>query len=114
MDRPYHPHYLPFNWRGYSAFGSGCIGDWVCHVLDPIFWALDLDMPTEITAETKGYDPKIHKEFYPAGSRITYEFAGKGDNGPIKIIWHDGEFSDPGSQKSYRRTIGKWLASGPS
>ena len=84
LERSYHPNYLPFNWRGYSAFGSGCIGDWVCHVLDPIFWALDLDMPKAITAETKGYDPKLHGEFYPAGSRITYEFGAKGDNGPLK------------------------------
>jgi predicted dehydrogenase len=99
LDRPYHPNYLPFSWRGYSAFGSGCIGDWVCHVLDPIFWALDLDMPTAITAETTGYDPKVHKEFYPAGSRITFEFAAKGDNGPIKIIWHDGEFSIPAPEE---------------
>lgn len=99
LDRPYHPNYLPFNWRGYSAFGSGCIGDWVCHVLDPIFWALDLDMPAAITAETKGYDPKVHREFYPAGSRITFEFAAKGDQGPVKIIWHDGEFSIPAPEE---------------
>lgn len=99
LDRPYHPNYLPFKWRGYSAFGSGCIGDWVCHVLDPIFWALDLDMPTAITAETEGYDPKVHKQFYPAGSRITFEFAGKGDNGPIRIIWHDGQFSIPAPEE---------------
>lgn len=94
-DRPYHPNYLPFNWRGYSAFGSGCIGDWVCHVLDPIFWALDLELPTAITAETKGYDPKIHSEFYPAGVKITFEFAATDKNGPIKVVWHDGENSIP-------------------
>ncbi len=94
-DRPYHPHYLPFNWRGYSAYGSGCIGDWVCHVLDPTFWALDLAMPTAITAEVQGYDPMIHAEFYPAGTRITFEFAATEKNGPIKIIWHDGEESIP-------------------
>ena len=94
-DRPYHPNYLPFNWRGYSAFGSGCIGDWVCHVLDPVFWALDLGMPTAVTAETKGYDPRRDAEFYPKGVRITYEFAASKNNGPIKIIWHDGEFGIP-------------------
>ena len=88
-DRPYHSAYLPFNWRGFSAFGSGCIGDWVCHVLDPSFWALDLGLPTAITAETKGYDPKQHAEFYPQGARITFEFPAKGDRGPVKIIWHD-------------------------
>lgn len=95
LDRPYHPNYLPFNWRGYSAFGGGCIGDWVCHVLDPTFWALDLKMPTAVTAEVKGYDPMIHSEFYPAGVRLTYEFAATEKNGPIKIIWHDGDFSIP-------------------
>ncbi|NCF88849.1 MAG: Gfo/Idh/MocA family oxidoreductase [Verrucomicrobiaceae bacterium] len=95
QDRPYHPNYLPFNWRGYSAFGSGCIGDWVCHVLDPTFWALGLAMPTAITAETKGYDPKIHSEFYPAGVKITFEFAATEKNGPMKIIWHDGKHGIP-------------------
>lgn len=94
-SRPYHPAYVPFSWRGHTAFGTGCIGDWVCHVLDPSFWALKLDMPTAITAETKGYDPKTDSEFYPAGSRITFEFPAKGDRGPVKIIWHDGEFSIP-------------------
>ncbi|MFT4641336.1 MAG: putative dehydrogenase [Verrucomicrobiales bacterium] len=94
-ERPYHPNYLPFQWRGYSAFGSGCIGDWVCHVLDPTFWALGLGMPTAVTAETKGYDPMVHSEFYPAGVKITYEFAATEKNGPVKIIWHDGELGIP-------------------
>ncbi|HEX2749390.1 MAG TPA: Gfo/Idh/MocA family oxidoreductase [Verrucomicrobiales bacterium] len=107
--RPYSPAYVPFAWRGYSAFGSGCIGDWVCHVLDPSFWALDLDMPTAITAETKGYDPKADAEFYPAGSRITFEFPAKKDRGPVKIIWHDGDFSIPQPEeltKENRKVVG--------
>jgi len=33
--RAFHPAYAPFNWRGFSAYGSGCIGDWICHVVDP-------------------------------------------------------------------------------
>lgn len=94
-QRDYSPLYLPFNWRGYTAFGTGCIGDWVCHVLDPSFWALDLDMPTAITAETKGYDPAKDTEFYPKGTRITFEFPAKGDRGPVKIIWHDGDIAIP-------------------
>jgi predicted dehydrogenase len=107
--RDYHPAYLPFNWRGFSAFGSGCIGDWICHVLDPSFWALDLDMPTAITAETKGYDPKADAEFYPQGSKITYEFPAKGDRGPVKLIWHDGDFSIPQPEeltKEDRKVVG--------
>ncbi len=107
--RDYNPAYLPFNWRGYSAFGSGVIGDWVCHVLDPSFWALDLDMPTAITAETKGYDPVKDVEFYPKGARITFEFPAKGDRGPVKIIWSDGEFAIPTPEelsKEKRQVVG--------
>jgi predicted dehydrogenase len=93
--RPYHQAYLPFNWRGFSDFGSGCLGDWVCHVLDPIFWAADLKMPTAVTAETVGWDPVKDRGFFPKGSRITYEFAAEGKRPPLKIIWHDGEFKIP-------------------
>ena len=94
-ERAYHPAYLPFNWRGYSAFGSGCIGDWICHVLDPSFMALKLDMPTSVTAEVKGYDPKADVDFYPAGTKITFEFPARGDRPAVKIHWHDGAFRIP-------------------
>ena len=33
--------------------------------------------------------------YYPAGSKITYEFAAKGSRGPVKVIWHDGETTIP-------------------
>lgn len=94
-ERPYHPAYVPWNWRGWTAFGTGAIGDWVCHVLDPVYWALDLDMPTTIRAETEGYDPKAHLEGYPRGSRITYQFPAKGGRGPVKVVWHDGSIRIP-------------------
>jgi predicted dehydrogenase len=108
-QRDYSPLYLPFTWRGYTAFGTGCIGDWVCHVLDPSFWALDLDMPTAITAETKGYDVTKDAEYYPKGAKITFEFPAKGDRGPVKIIWHDGDFTIPvpdDLKKQNRQPIG--------
>jgi predicted dehydrogenase len=93
--RPYHNAYLPFNWRGFADFGCGCLGDWVCHVLDPVFWAAGLDMPSAVTAETVGWDPAKDRGFFPKGSRITYEFAAKGDRPALKIVWHDGDFAIP-------------------
>ncbi len=93
--RPYHPAYVPWNWRGWMPYGSGALGDWVCHVVDPVFWALDLDMPTSIQAETDGYDPEKHADLYPAGSKITFEFPAKGKRGPVKLIWYDGQRSIP-------------------
>ncbi len=88
--RPYSPLWVPFTWRGWMAFGTGCIGDWVCHVVDPSFWALDLGLPTKIRAEVRDYDPKKHAEVYPRGTRIEFSFPAKGDRGPVKLVWFDG------------------------
>ncbi|MEN6333158.1 MAG: Gfo/Idh/MocA family oxidoreductase, partial [Phycisphaerales bacterium] len=46
QERLYHSFYLPGTWRAWTPFGYGTIGDWVCHVVDPVFWALDLGAPT--------------------------------------------------------------------
>jgi hypothetical protein len=54
-ERPYHPMYAPFTWRGWTPFGTGCIGDWVCHVVDPVFWALDLVSNRETRAMLAPY-----------------------------------------------------------
>lgn len=93
--RPYHPDYLPWNWRGWTPYGSGAIGDWVCHVVDPSFWALDLDMPASIHAETDNYDPVKDVDLYPEGSQISYEFPAKGKRGPVKLVWYDGKRGIP-------------------
>lgn len=89
--RPYHPMYHPNKWRGWMPFGTGVIGDWVCHIVDPVFWALDLGAPTSIQAQAKNYDPKIHGLTFPAGSVIKYEFPAKGKRGPVTMYWRDGE-----------------------
>ena len=94
--RPYNPLYLPFSWRGWLPFGTGCIGDWICHIVDPSMWALDLGAPTSIQAEVdENYHPEKHAELYPAGTKITFEFPAKGERGPVKLIWHDGNQKIP-------------------
>lgn len=90
-ERPYQPFYHPWNWRGWSAFGCGCLGDWACHIIDPSYWALELDTPTSVMAEVDGYDPKTQYECFPKGTKITYEFPAKGDRGPVTLYWYDGQ-----------------------
>ena len=92
---PYSPLWVPWNWRGWMPFGTGCLGDWACHVMDPSFWAFDLEPPTSVVAEVKGYDPAKHELVYPRGTRITFQFAAKGDRGPIKLVWFDGSERPP-------------------
>ena len=90
QKRPYNPIYLPAKWRGWVPFGNGTVGDWVCHVVDPVFWALDLGAPTSIQAKVKGYDFKTQPNAFPKGEVITYEFPAKGKRGPITLHWYSG------------------------
>ncbi len=45
-ERPYHPAYVPFKWRGFWDFGTGAIGDMGIHNLDTAYWGLELGAPT--------------------------------------------------------------------
>jgi predicted dehydrogenase len=83
--------WVPWNWRGWLAFGTGTIGDWFCHVLDPSFWALDLDAPSTVRAEVMDYNPATQGLTYPPGTQITFAFPAKGARGAVKVVWHDGK-----------------------
>lgn len=87
--RPYAPTvYHPFNWRDWLDFGNGTLGDFGCHLLDPIFTALKLGAPTHVQAESTGLNPEtwceqetVHWTF-PA----TPFTAAKG----VTVHWYDG------------------------
>src|SRR5450756_3165126 len=51
-QRPYHPAYLPFKWRGWWDFGTGALGDIGCHAMDPVFRALKLGAPVSVQASS--------------------------------------------------------------
>ncbi len=74
--RPYHPTYLPANWRRWWDFGNGTMGDMACHFMDLPFWALDLRHPT--TVEATG--PTPHPETTPDWLKVRYEFPARGDH----------------------------------
>jgi predicted dehydrogenase len=93
--RPYTPFWVPWNWRGWLPFGTGAIGDWFCHVIDPSFWALDLDAPTSVRAEVTDYDPVKQGLTYPPGSKVTFEFPARKSRGPVTLVWHDGNTTIP-------------------
>lgn len=92
-SRPFAPEvYHPFKWRDWQAFGSGALGDFGCHILDPVFGALGIRNPTAITAENAG----TTEEVWPGPESVTYEFAGTDQTaGNIKVIWRDGGLKPP-------------------
>lgn len=93
--RPYSPLWVPWNWRGWMHFGGGTIGDWICHVVDPSFWALDLGAPSSVVAEVKNFDPAKQGQTYPPGTKITFQFPAKNQRGPVKLVWFDGSETIP-------------------
>lgn len=94
-ERPYNSAYLPGKWRGWSDFGTGVIGDWTCHVVDPVFWALDLGAPSTIEAETGDYDPEKHGATFPRASTVRYEFPARGQRPAVTLVWRDGANKPP-------------------
>ncbi len=90
-ERPYHPVYVPFKWRGWWDFGTGALGDIGCHALDPIFRALKLGHPTSVEA----ISTLVNKETYPLASAVHYEFPARGDMPPVKVTWYDGGMRPP-------------------
>ncbi len=94
--RPYHSVYLPGTWRGWVDFGTGILGDWTCHVVDPVFWALNLGAPSSVEAEADEYDdPKVRAETFPPGCIIRYEFPAREKRPAVRLTWHDGSRKAP-------------------
>lgn len=84
-DRVYHP----WGWRDWQDFGNGALGDFGCHILDPVFTALGIDRaPTQIEANHSGMNDQV----WPAQTQVDYVFPGtdRTSDDELKITWYDG------------------------
>ena len=88
---PYHPIYHPFNWRGWTDWGCGAIGDMGAHLLDVSMWALNLGLPTSIETVSTPFNGAS----YPSATLIFYEFPARGSMPPVKLTWYDGGLMPP-------------------
>lgn len=90
--RPYtaaHRCYHPWGWRDWQHFGTGAIGDFGCHILDPVYTALKITGPTDdYFADHSG----MNDEVWPAQTTYSFTVPGTeytaGDR--LKITWNDG------------------------
>ena len=80
--------YLPGIWRSWRDFGCGVLGDFGCHIFDPVFTALGLGAPAKIIAEAPEADPEV----WPSGNIIRYEFPGGSLTAgkTVQGTWYDG------------------------
>src|SRR5262249_22338445 len=71
----------------------GQLGDFGCHILEPVFQALELTAPLSVRAEA----PPINREVWTKKATVVYRFPGtKQTTGPtLKLTWYDGEGHRP-------------------
>ena len=89
--RPYNSIYTPWNFRGWWDFGTGALGDMACHILHPVFKALNLKYPVRAQASST----TVLTESAPNAEMIKFVFPAR-DNMPkvampeVEVIWYDG------------------------
>jgi predicted dehydrogenase len=91
----YNPAYLPFNWRGWWAFGTGALGDMACHIMDPVFRILPIDYPSSVecslaTTYKSMWNDIVNLDSCPPSSIMHLTYPRKDGKGNIKVSWHDG------------------------
>ncbi len=89
--RPYNSIYHPWNFRGWWDFGTGALGDMACHILHPVFKALDLGYP--IKAE--GSSTPLMSDCCPSAQVVKLTYPAR-NNRPkvampeVVVTWSDG------------------------
>ena len=84
--RPYSSRYLPGAWRNWFDFGTGMLGDMVCHCLDSAYRVLDLDCPKKIEIESS--ETRILS--FPESVKITFTFPCKKTGKDVIARWYHG------------------------
>ncbi len=86
--RDYAAAYHPFIWRDWQDFGGGALGDFGCHIFDPVFTALDLTAPLSVQAKNSG----INDQIWPSHQTVGYVFPGTQYTADktLKLTWMDG------------------------
>lgn len=86
-ERPYLPGlYHPFHWRGWWDFGTGAGGDMACHILDPVFTALQLEAPTLVQAT----GPEPDSDSGPEWCEVKYTFDGTSRTSEsLTVTWYE-------------------------
>jgi len=92
--RPYKNElYHAKNWRAWQDFGTGQLGDFGCHILDPVFMALELGAPITI----EGDAPALNDEVWAPRSKVSYMFPGTSytTGETLPLTWYDGAGHKP-------------------
>ncbi|MFN7932426.1 MAG: Gfo/Idh/MocA family oxidoreductase [Bryobacteraceae bacterium] len=109
--RPFHHAYHPWIWRSWWDFGSGTVGDMMCHGLHVFYKALHLEVPAMVHASrsTVYTGPLLmspeQKETLPTrmetpeteshASAIVWDFPERAGMPALRLHWYDGGIMPP-------------------
>jgi predicted dehydrogenase len=86
-ERPFHEVYFPGpKWYRWWDFANGTMSDLGSHWIDLPFWAMNLDAPMTI----EPFGGPAHPELAPASMHVKYEYAARGERGPLSLTWYQG------------------------
>jgi predicted dehydrogenase len=97
-ERPYKKNiYHSWNWRAWQDFSNGQLGDFGCHILDPVFMALGLSASISV----KGESSPLNREVWYKWSVVSYEFPGteRTADKTLKLTWYDGQGNLPPAER---------------
>lgn len=89
--RPFNHIYHAWNWRGWWPYGTGALGDMACHILHPVFMALNLNYPSKV----QGSSTLLLRDCAPQAQMVKLTFPAR-DNMPkvampeVEVTWYDG------------------------
>jgi hypothetical protein len=97
-ERPFKEKiYHAFAWRAWQDYSNGQLGDFGCHILDPVFMALGLTAPMSVQGESS----ELNREVWYKWSTVKYVFPGTDhtEGAYLPVTWYDGEGKYPPREK---------------
>jgi len=96
-ERPFLANYYhPGNWRKRLDFGTGTFGDMGCHILDPVYESLGVDIPNLVVCEKGG----TNQTSWGLHNQVRFEFPGSAyTTETVSLTWYDGNLR-PGKEVS--------------
>jgi predicted dehydrogenase len=99
-ERAFNPNRFHFNWRYFWDYAGGQLGDFVCHLVDPVLWGMRVEAPVSVVAQGERYADDNAET--PDTLEVTYRFAEGFD-----LVWShqnhngDGFFGRPAGVAFY-------------
>jgi hypothetical protein len=110
-DRPYHPSYTFAVYRGWYAYGTGCLGDMGHYSLWQPYRILNLGIPESVegrpnneayvTADNVSRGGRVSLVGLPRASSVRWRHPATDDRPAVDTFWYDGGMKPPTPEELY-------------